>query len=162
MVPERFADFGAEIRRYLDLYGFRGVNELKLEEPSVKDRPAFVYQILRNYLTGDPAALDLAVVGERELRIRRDAEARAFAAIQRKGGLLPRAMIFRRVLGNARLGVKNRENLRFARTRIYGLLRELLRAMGEHFTAEAPFSTRRRTSSISPSTKSGTTLAAGQ
>ncbi|MFP5289186.1 MAG: PEP/pyruvate-binding domain-containing protein, partial [Thermoanaerobaculia bacterium] len=129
--PARFPDFGAEIRRYLDLYGFRGVNELKLEEPSVKDRPAFVYQILRNYITGDPAALDLSAIGEREQRIRREAEERAFAAI---GPF--RAAIFRRVLNNARLGVKNRENLRFARTRIYGLLRELLRAVGEDF-AEA-------------------------
>lgn len=135
-VPARFPDFGAEIRRYLDLYGFRGVNELKLEEPSVKDRPAWVYQILRNYLTGDPAALDLSVIGEREQRIRREAETRAFEAIRKKGGLLPRAAIFRRVLDNARLGVKNRENLRFARTRIYGILRELLRAVGEHFAAE--------------------------
>jgi pyruvate,water dikinase len=32
--------------------------------------------------------------------------------------------------------VKNRENLRFARTRIYGLLRELLRAIGEDFADE--------------------------
>ncbi len=134
--PARFPDFGAEIRKYLDLYGFRGVNELKLEEPSVKDRPAFVYQILRNYLTGDPAALDLSAHGEREQRIRRDAEARAFAALRAKGGLFPRAWIFRRVLANARLGVKNRENLRFARTRIYGLLREMLHAVGERFEAE--------------------------
>ncbi|MEA2564163.1 MAG: rifampicin phosphotransferase [Acidobacteriota bacterium] len=135
-VPSRFPDFGVEIRRYLDLYGFRGVNELKLEEPSVKDRPAFVYQILRNYITGDPSALDLSVIGEREQRIRREAEARAFEAIRKKGGLLPRAAIFRRVLNNARLGVKNRENMRFARTRIYGVLREILRAVGEHFTEE--------------------------
>lgn len=135
-VPARFPDFGAEIKRYLDLYGFRGVNELKLEEPSVKDRPAWVYQILRNYLTGDPAALDLSVIGEREQRIRREAETRAFEAIRRKGGLVPREAIFRRVLENARLGVKNRENMRFARTRIYGILRELLRAVGEHFAAE--------------------------
>ncbi|HEX6863482.1 MAG TPA: PEP/pyruvate-binding domain-containing protein, partial [Thermoanaerobaculia bacterium] len=131
-VPSRFPDFGAEIRRYLDLYGFRGVNELKLEEPSVKDRPAFVYQILRNYLTGDPSALDLSSIGEREQRIRREAEARAFAAL----GFF-RAAIFRRVLNNARLGVKNRENMRFARTRIYGVLREMLRAVGEHFTADS-------------------------
>ena len=130
-VPARFPDFGAEIRRYLDLYGFRGVNELKLEEPSVKDRPAFVYQILRNYLTGEPSALDLSVIGEREQRIRKEAEERAFAAL----GFF-RAAIFRRVLNNARLGVKNRENMRFARTRIYGVLREMLRAVGEHFTSE--------------------------
>ena len=30
----------------------------------------------------------------------------------------------------ARLGVKNRENMRFARTRIFGLVRELVRALG--------------------------------
>lgn len=133
----RFADFAAGIARYLDLYGFRCPNELKLEELSLRDRPAFLYQILRNYLAmEDPSALDTAAMEEREQRIRRDAEARAFAAVRAKRGLLPKAWIFRRVLENARLGVKNRENLRFARTRIYGLLREMLRAVGEDF-AEA-------------------------
>jgi len=68
----RFAEFAAAIRRYLDLYGFRCVNELKLEEPSLKERPAFLYQILRNYLAADdPAGLDVAAMEERERRIRR-------------------------------------------------------------------------------------------
>jgi pyruvate,water dikinase len=129
----RYADFAAGIARYLDLYGFRCVNELKLEEPSLKDRPAFLYQILRNYLAmEDPAALDVAAMEQREQRVRREAEAKAFRSIRSA----PRRWIFRRVLQNARLGVKNRENLRFARTRIYGLLRELLRAVGEDFAAE--------------------------
>src|SRR5215210_4693660 len=129
----RFGDFAAAIRRYLDLYGFRCVNELKLEEPSLKERPAFLYQILRNYLAADdPAGLDVAAMEEREQRIRREAEQKAFAAV--RGPL--RKWVFRRVLENARLGVKNRENLRFARTRIYGLLRELLRAVGEDFAQE--------------------------
>lgn len=129
----RWTDFAAEIARYLDLYGFRCVNELKLEEPSLRDRPAFLYQILRNYLAmEDPAALDVAVMEERERKLRAEAEARAFAAIRSPW----RRWVFRRVLANARLGVKNRENLRFARTRIYGLLRELLRAIGEDFTRE--------------------------
>jgi pyruvate,water dikinase len=128
----RHPRFAAEIARYLDLYGFRCVNELKLEEPSLRDCPAFLYQILRNYLAADPTSLDVAAMEEREKRIRREAEERAFASI-RSGW---RRAVFRRVLGNARLGVKNRENLRFARTRIYGLLRELLRAVGEDFTTE--------------------------
>ncbi|HTG36469.1 MAG TPA: phosphoenolpyruvate synthase [Thermoanaerobaculia bacterium] len=129
----RFVDFAAGIRRYLDLYGFRCVNELKLEELSLKDRPAFLYQILRNYLAAeDPAGMDAAAMEQREGNIRREAEKKAFQAIRSA----PRRWIFRRVLQNARLGVKNRENLRFARTRIYGLLRELLRAVGEDF-AEA-------------------------
>lgn len=127
----RFPGLAGEIREYLRLYGFRGVNELKLEEPSLKERPAFLYQVLRNYLAADPAVLDVAAMDERERRIRRDAEQRAFAALSG-----PRRWIFRRVLENARLGVKNRENLRFARTRIYGVLREILQAVGGNFAAE--------------------------
>ncbi len=45
-------------------------------------------------------------------------------------------MILRWVLRNARLGVKNRENMRFARTRIFGLLRQMLRALGHQFAEE--------------------------
>ncbi|MEM8961337.1 MAG: PEP/pyruvate-binding domain-containing protein [Acidobacteriota bacterium] len=123
----RFASFAAQIDDYLERYGFRCVDELKLEEPSLHDRPAFVFQILANYLRHDQP-LDLDASLERERAIRRDAETRAFA------GLGPvRRAIFRRVLAATRRGVKNRENLRFARTKVYGLLRRLLRAMGGHF-----------------------------
>lgn len=139
----RFGEFAAAIRRYLDLYGFRCMNELKLEEPSLRDRPAFLYQVLRNYLApntantaSDAAALDPALLEAREGDIRRAAEARAAAELRGRRGWLPRGPIFRWVLANARLGVKNRENLRFARTRIYGLLRELLRALGERLAGE--------------------------
>ena len=138
----RWPAFAAGIARYLDLYGFRCVNELKLEEFSLRDRPAFLYQILRNYLAGmgstDGAGLDTAAMEEREKSIRREAETRAFGAI-RSGW---RRAVFRQVLANARLGVKNRENMRFARTRIYGLLRELLRALGEDFAQDGALDAR--------------------
>ena len=88
-------DFAAGIARYLDLYGFRCVNELKLEELSLKDRPAFLYQILRNYLAAeDPAGMDAASMEQREGNIRREAEKKAFQAIRSA----PRRWIFRRVL----------------------------------------------------------------
>lgn len=133
--PE-FAEFSQTMREYLDLYGFRCMNELKLEEYSLRDRPHVVYQVLRNYLSlDDPAALDVEAMHAREQKIRREAESTAFSSI--KGfSLLPRKWIFKRVLRNARLGVKNRENMRFARTRIYGLLRELIRAMGVQMANE--------------------------
>src|SRR5204863_429548 len=40
------------------------------------------------------------------------------------------------VLKRARTGVRNRENMRFARTRIFGLVREVVRAMGRRLTEE--------------------------
>jgi phosphohistidine swiveling domain-containing protein len=132
----RRAALAAEIARFLDLYGFRSPDELKLEEPTLRDRPDFVYQIVKNYLAmSDPAGLDVAAMDAREQAIRQAAEGRAFRALGERRGLLPRKAIFRRVLANARLGVKNRENLRFSRTRIYGLLREILRAVGEQWAA---------------------------
>ncbi len=117
----RFAPFAAQLKRYIDVYGLRCMDELKLEEPPLRDRPGALFEILRNYLDLPPA--------EPPVRpIREPAEARAFAPL----GFF-RRRIFRVVLTNARLGVRNRENLRLLRTRVYGLLRDLLRALGARF-----------------------------
>ena len=126
----RFAAFHAAFARYLDEYGFRCMNELKLEEPTLRDRPEFAYQVLRNYVAS-PAGADPKAITAREAGIRASAEQRARAMLSPW-----RRMVFMRVLRNARLGVKNRENMRFARTRIFGLVRELVRAIGVAFQRE--------------------------
>ena len=133
----RFAEFNRMMQEYLKLYGFRCMNELKLEEYSLRDRPFAVYQVLRNYLAlEDKSALDVDAMHEREQRVRREAEERAFASI--KGfRIVPRKFLFKRILRNARTGVKNRENMRFARTRIYGVVRELIRAIGRHMADDS-------------------------
>jgi len=127
----RFRDFYAEVLDYLDRYGFRSMDELKLEEPSLSERPDFLYQVIANYLAMGDRMQDPEEAARRERRIRREAEERAFA---RLGPV--RRWVFRRVLANARLGIKNRENMRFARTRVYGLLRELLRALARSWVRE--------------------------
>ena len=117
-------EFAREFDRYMELYGFRGMNELKLEEPPLRDRPDAVLTFIRNYLLTDTKP-------SREQEIRADAERRAF------GALSPwRRPIFRFVLKRARKGVRNRENMRFARTRIFGLVREVVRAMGRRLHEE--------------------------
>jgi pyruvate,water dikinase len=131
-VDDRFREFAMQCERYLDQYGFRCMNELKLEEHSLHDRPEFLYTVLRNYLSlNRPEAIDVDAMTAHEQGVRRDAEQRAFSAL---GPV--RRIVFRHVLRCARLGVKNRENMRFARTRIYGMLRELIRALGRQFAAE--------------------------
>ena len=77
-----FAEFASSIEHYLDLYGFRCVNELKLEEHSLKDRPAFLYQVLQNYLGMDnQGALEVGAADRRERRIRAEAEQEAHRAL---------------------------------------------------------------------------------
>ncbi len=130
---DRFREFAAHVERYLDLYGFRCMNELKLEEYSLRDRPEFLYTVLRNYLSlNRPEALDVDAMTSHEQSLRRAAEQRALSTL---GPF--RSILFRHILRCARLGVKNRENMRFARTRIYGLLRELIRALGRQLSTES-------------------------
>lgn len=129
----RFAAFAAEVAAYLSEFGFRCMDELKLEEPPLRDRPAFLYQMVANYLAGDPAALDASRHERREHEVRARAEERASRELRARSpfGLAAwRRLTFGRVLRGARRGVRNRENLRFARTKVYGLLRDLLRAAG--------------------------------
>jgi phosphohistidine swiveling domain-containing protein len=133
----RYAEFSGEMQRYLRLYGFRCMHELKLEEFSLRDRPASVYGVVRNYLAlNDEAALDVAAAEAREQRVRQEAEAKVWTTLRQRNGAWWRGFVFRRILRNARNGVKNRENMRFARTRIYGLLRELMRGVGGQLAAE--------------------------
>jgi rifampicin phosphotransferase len=119
---ERFSE---QFTLYMDLYGFRGMNELKLEEPPLRDRPDAVLTFIRNYLVSPVSA-------SQDLEIRANAERQAFETIRSP---IKRA-VFRFVLKRARLGVRNRENMRFARTRIFGLVREVVRAMGRRLHEE--------------------------
>ena len=57
----------AVMAEYLDSYGFRCINELKLEEYSLRDRPEMVFQVLRNYLQlEDQSVLDVEAMKQRE------------------------------------------------------------------------------------------------
>jgi phosphohistidine swiveling domain-containing protein len=64
--------------------------------------------------------------------IRGDAERRALAAL---GGRPIRRMIFRWVLRQARDRVRDRENLRFERTRLFGRVRRVFLELGKRYAA---------------------------
>ncbi len=134
---EQFESFNTQFKRYLHLYGFRCVDELKLESSTLRDKPQFIIQMIKNYLnTDNPSLLDLSAITKREKLIRNNAEKKAFEAINKLKFKRCKNFIFTRVVQAARFGVKNRENMRFARTKIYGLLRELLRAIGDDFAVK--------------------------
>lgn len=115
------------ITAFLDAYGFRCVNELKLEEPDLHDNPAFIIASISSYLR--TSSFDIEAMEKRERVIRREAEAIVHGKIRG-----PKRWIFKWVLKQARTAVKNRENLRFGRTKIFGISRHLFRAVGFHLT----------------------------
>ena len=110
---------------YLDRFGYRCVGELKLEERSLKDDPSVLMSSLQGYLGGDPPDPD--ELDRRERNKRRAAEQKVDAALARRP---LRKTVYRWMLKKARASVRDRENMRFSRTRIFGLSRDLFRGLG--------------------------------
>jgi pyruvate,water dikinase len=120
--PE-LADFRAALEAHFDQYGDRTLEELKLETRAMRDHPELFVAMLRNYLRDGG---EVAILQGREQQIRAQAEA-ALAAQLRRHPL--RRAIFSYVLGQARRGVKNRENLRLLRARGFGMVKQIFRAI---------------------------------
>jgi pyruvate,water dikinase len=128
---ERLPDFKAHYQGYLLKFGDRCLDELKLESETLHDDPLLLLrstgQLARRLQSpGAVAATNI------EAALRREAEQRAQAALSRHP---LRRMIFRWVLRQARLRVRERENLRFERTRLFGKVRRIFLEIGRHFHA---------------------------
>ena len=122
------ADFAAKLDAYVARFGDRCMNELKLETVTLRDDPRFLLEMIRAYVVQGTVDPDAALARERA--IREAAEARVRASLRG-----PRAVIFPWVLRRARARVRDRENLRFERTRVFGVVRRLFRALGGHLEA---------------------------
>lgn len=127
---DRFPEMRAQVLDFLDKYGYRCMNELKLEEKNLKEDPSFVFAMVKNYLKME--TLDIAAMEANERRIRDGAEKLVASKL---GGNPFRLALFRWVVFNARRHVKNRENMRFARTKIFGILRDMFQSIGATFAA---------------------------
>ncbi|WP_164557774.1 hypothetical protein HF313_17585 [Massilia atriviolacea] len=116
---------------YRSDFGFRCINELKLEETSIKDDPSFVIQALKNYVLQ-------GVDGRRSMDGDKQQTARAAERIVAercgKNWLLRAATGW--LIRNSRQCVMEREELRFYRTKIFGFLRYITNAMGANFARQ--------------------------
>ncbi len=107
---------------YLERYGDRSVGELKLETETLRENPTALVSLIRAYLDHPPRPQ-----GGQAAR-----EAAELVARSKLRGWKGR--IFFSVLNQARERVRDRENLRFERTRVFGLIRRLFLALGAHLT----------------------------
>jgi len=121
------ASFHQQCLDYIEAYGDRTMGELKLETISLRENPAFMFAVLKNFLKRDD--LTLATLTQNEQKLRQDAEEEAFSVLTRTQGKLA-CQRFKKHLGKLRQAIKNRENMRFARTRMFGLYRDIYREIG--------------------------------
>ncbi|HEX6368879.1 MAG TPA: PEP/pyruvate-binding domain-containing protein [Longimicrobium sp.] len=116
----RFAAFHGELRAYLERFGDRCANELKLETLTHADDPSFIVRLIRTGARDGAPRPD-----GRAVRVR----ARAEAAVRARLGGVRRRLFFA-VLRQARARIRDRENLRFERTRVFGTVRRIFLAIG--------------------------------
>ncbi len=120
----------SELDTYLKDFGERCMGELKLETISYGQDPTLFIQILKNHLASD---LTTATQNSANNTIRTTAEKKVATTFKNKPS---KKWWFNKVLNKARDLVSNRENLRYERTRAYGIVRKMLTAIGHQMVQD--------------------------
>lgn len=125
--------FGLDFANYLDRYGDRSIEELKLESKTMKDDSTFTVAMLQSYLRTGVHARNgngtvLNEVNDQAIELVRTRLNGRYL-----GQWSARRLVYGWVLDRARRAVRHRENQRLERTRAFGLLRRIFRSIGEHF-----------------------------
>jgi phosphohistidine swiveling domain-containing protein len=124
-------ELGKELDSYLDKFGDRCLEELKLESATLVDDPTPLVRAVGGLAARGGGVTRAEATGTASPR--EQAEARVQAAI---AGNPMRRWLYGKVLRNARDHVRNRENLRFERTRVFGRVRRIFLEIGRRFHAE--------------------------
>ena len=123
----------ADVADYLARLGDRCLEELKLESATLADDPMPLYRSIGATAQRIREGADLDADARRAEDTRAEAEGRAVSALRSRP---LRRLVFGWLLKQARARVRDRENLRFERTRVFGRARRLVLAMGQRL-AEA-------------------------
>jgi pyruvate,water dikinase len=121
--------FAAEYQAYLDKFGERSVNELKLETETLHDDPLPLLRAIGHLAQRDRADAAAVTSGQarREAAVTRVAQALAWRPLRR--------VVFSWVLRHARVRVRDRENLRLERTQLFGRVRRIFVELGRRLHA---------------------------
>ncbi|WP_428240304.1 PEP/pyruvate-binding domain-containing protein [Gynuella sp.] len=125
--------FQRAYHEYIEKFGDRCLDELKLESATLHDDPLVLLRSVGHFaerLRDQPEATEAGAI---EAQIRASAEQRVDAALATHP---IRRRIFQWVLRNTRHRVRDRENLRFERTRLFGRVRRIFVELGRRLYAE--------------------------
>lgn len=109
-----------QVDAYLDEFGYRNANDLKLEEPDLREDPASFFALLKSAI----GRLEVSDATTRQERPTADEYLTAHL-----GGW--RRRVFELLRRRAQRVLADRERVRFCRSRIFGLSRRMFRAAGE-------------------------------
>ena len=110
-------EFDKRIGEYIKLYGDRNLEELKLESPTFRTDPKLLLKKIDEYC-GDEAKLE-----------------EIHKSIMRDGGrdMPGESSRIRKLAAKCSVGISNREISRLNRSRIFGMVREIVLSLGKNF-----------------------------
>lgn len=127
---KEYAHFLGEFNRHLDLYGDRTLAELKLETPSLRQQPETLILLIQNQLKSK-------VTLQSYLNNKDEIKNLAWKKIKEKSGFLGVKYLTIKILTFiAASGLKNRENMRFSRTRAFGAIKEIFIEIGKQLAKD--------------------------
>lgn len=113
------AEYAQRVASYIQIYGDRNLEELKLESDTFRSKPQLLEEKIEQY-NEDPAKLE-------EMYQNLHKEAKAAGKIKGINGFLAK---------EAAKGIANRELSRLNRSRIFGIVRLIFTTLGEQFAGE--------------------------
>ncbi|MEZ4967053.1 MAG: PEP/pyruvate-binding domain-containing protein [Saprospiraceae bacterium] len=120
----QYRAFYEQFQAHLERFGDRTLEELKLEIRSPRSHPEIFIGLLKNQLSTTVTAADFR---RKQAAIRQNAKAEIAKRLRR---WQPRAWLFGFVRALAAYGLKNRENMRFCRTRAYSAVKDIFETIG--------------------------------
>ncbi len=128
---ERHPEFRSQYNSYVEKFGDRCLEELKLESPTLHDDPLLLFRSV-GQIARSPSASARDSLPERSS----GSTSKTHDQVRQAFGWHPlRRLLFQWVLGNARARVLQRENLRFERTRLFGRVRRIFVEIGRRLHA---------------------------
>ena len=120
----KYKEFKKMLNEYLDKFSDRCLEELKLETLTLKDNPASLYASISTFARRIKNT-KLEEIDEKANRLKAEKK------VKQKLRFRPaKKAKFKFILKQARFTVKNRENLRFERTRLFGRVRKVFLRIG--------------------------------
>ena len=119
-------DIKKDFDRYIDLYGFRCINELKLESTDLHEDPTFAVDAILSFVRMKNVSIDEIMAKEHE----KSQEAENIVR-QNVSGI--KRVVYFFFLNKARAAVKDREDLRLLRTNIFGICRRIFKSLGHRY-----------------------------
>jgi phosphohistidine swiveling domain-containing protein len=116
--------------RHIERYGDRSMEELKMENPSLREDPTVLFRGIRRFLKSD---LNVEACRTAEDAKRAEAE---LALDARFGARSLRKTALRWLLHHLREMIAHRENSRYCRSELFGLCKDIFRSQGEYLACK--------------------------